>query len=236
MKKILLVKGFNTSTNDNEGDNIYVNFDIFFKLSNFKLEYFQYDNEEKLECVYDRLTKVLEMNKQQVKLRNQSEYEYDIVIAHSMGGCLMTKYLTEHPEFERRVIMIAPLICKMPNVKLLFRIPFLQYCYIIKASILPNSKLFSTGNILNDSYKWIPIKQIVSAYTFMSDDNDKLVEILNTRKNCHVIYNMDEQFNVIPQKILDSLERCTIIDGKHTCFLEIKNSEKLFDVISTLLA
>jgi hypothetical protein len=48
MKRILFVKGFNVSKKDYHGHNVYVYFDIFFKLSNYKLDYFEYNNDEDL--------------------------------------------------------------------------------------------------------------------------------------------------------------------------------------------
>jgi pimeloyl-ACP methyl ester carboxylesterase len=235
MKQILFVKGFNTSKKDYDGHNIYVYFDVFFKLSNYKLDYFEYDNDEDLNTVYERLRAELETKKTSVKLRSQTKYKYDVVMAHSMGGCLMTKYIHEHPDFDRKLILLAPFLCKDPYIKFILRVPLIQYGYLPKAVMTPNSKLFKTGNLWNDSYKWIPLKQIKTAYQFMIHDQDELTNLLNNHNNCHIIYNEDEKVTVIPQETLNKFERRTIIGGKHTCFLEVEHSEKLFDVIMKLL-
>jgi len=235
MKRILFVKGFNVSKKDFNGHNVYVYFDIFFKLSNYKLDYFEYNNDEDLNAVYERLVVELETKKTSAKLRSQTKYKYDVVMAHSMGCCLMTKYINEHPEFDRKLILIAPFLCKDPYIKFIAHIPFLQYGYLPKALMIPNCKLFKIGNLWNDSFKWIPLKQIKTAYQFMIHDQDELTNLLNNHSNCHIIYNEDEQVTVIPQETLTKFERCTTIGGKHTCFLEVEHSEKLFDVIMKLL-
>jgi hypothetical protein len=58
--KILFVSGFNTHPDEQQdGIDLYSAFDIYFKFSNNKLEYFRYKTTESLHHVYERLYDIL---------------------------------------------------------------------------------------------------------------------------------------------------------------------------------
>ena len=81
-KRILFIRGFNTNTSQFP-DKHYAYFDVLYNSNKNKFTFFHYSNSEDIRSVYARLLDVLGENK------------HDIVMAHSMGGCLFVKYMSE---------------------------------------------------------------------------------------------------------------------------------------------
>jgi len=225
MKKILFIRGYNTDMNSTKKDS-YCNFSTFFELSKeYKLKYFNYSPEEELDEVYKRLCKTLSIQK------------YDILIGHSMGGGLLLKYLTENKKKIKKydkLLFLMPLVSKVPSTNILTKIPFSEKLYLPKALILPNNNLFDLGNILNDNYKLLCVKQVVTMYNDNKYISSTDLTILN-KKNCHLVYAKNEKFTIIQDDVLDKIKNKTILEGKHEMFNEFDNSRKFFPTLKHLL-
>ena len=87
-----------------------------------------------------------------------------MIIGHSIGCGLLTKYLSEH-EDKRKIILLMPFI-SVPTWKqfaftclslspFTFRLP--------KCVAIPNSSLFEGGNIINDVATMLDLSQITYA-------------------------------------------------------------------------
>ena len=97
MSNILFVCGFYTHPEERNGCDMYCSFDIYFNFSDYKINYFQYKTTEDLFDVYQRLKDILDTKK------------HDLIITHSMGSCLVMKYIHETQD-KRPCIMCMPFI------------------------------------------------------------------------------------------------------------------------------
>jgi hypothetical protein len=226
-QKLLFVRGFNTYMNNKLTKNAYIPFDNVFLSSNIKCKYFDYNVKEDLEIVYKRLCNEIEDNL------------YDIYCGHSMGGGLLMKYCLEHPEMNKckqhKIILLMPLIhinyyiYKIANI-----VP--DWIQLPKPLILPNKFLFEMGNILNDHYYLIPIKQVKQMYKFSSDFRiNMLRNNILQNDNFHLFYARSEMFNFIPQEILDKITNLHEVDGHHECFNENSNSNEFFKLFLSVI-
>jgi pimeloyl-ACP methyl ester carboxylesterase len=159
---------------------------------------------------------------------------YDIICGHSMGGGLLMKYCSEHPKMEeckvQGLIFMMPLIYKVDYINTIIQyIP--DWIQLPKALIIPNNYLYEDGNILNDTYGLIPVKQIIQMYNYMDDLN---LGLLN-KENYSLIYTNDEKLTTIPKNILDLIKNIHFVNGNHMCFNEPKNSRQFFEKFVSLL-
>jgi hypothetical protein len=225
---ILFVRGFATDMNSNYVSKYtYSNFDNFFMMSQYNLEYFNYSTEDDLSTVYARLCDKLENNL------------FDVLIGHSMGGGLMLKFLTEHKEYmdcisktNKKIIFLMPLIERSIANDFIAGIPFIENVYLPKLIAFPNNFLYDDGNILNDDVYPVLGKQFV---TMQQKYIDKLDLSIIDQNNCHMIYAKNELFNVISQKTLNNIKNKTILEGKHQMFMEANHSTKFFQTLKYLL-
>lgn len=226
-QRVLFVRGFNTSIYNKLTQNVYVQFDNVFLSSNIICKYFDYDLDEDLIDVYKRLCDEIESNL------------YDVYVGHSMGGGLLMKYCLDNINInqckEHKIILMMPLIYINPIAyRLLNIVP--DWLSLPKALVLPNNFLFETGNILNDTYNFIPIKQIKQMGKFSNKFRFNMLEndILQN-KNFHLIYANDEMFTFIPDEILDIITNVHKVDGKHECFNENSNSNDFFKLFLSII-
>lgn len=226
-QKILFVRGFNTFMDNKFTKNAYIAFDNVFLTSNIHCKYFDYDVCDDLDFVYERLCSEIENNL------------YDIYCGHSMGGGLLMKYCLEHPEIiknkQHKIILMMPLIhinyylYKITNI-----IP--DWLQLPKPLLLPNKFLFEMGNILNDHYYLIPIKQVKQMYKFSNDfKNDMLRSDILQDDNFHLFYAKSEMFNFIPDEILYSIKNLHEVDGHHECYNEASNSHSFFKLFLSVI-
>ena len=222
--KILLVPGFDPQRTKKEFLDGYIIFKLFFKESNYNLDIFNYSNNEDIIIVYKRLEKLIKKN------------NYNIILSHSMGGALVFNYCyyNDINNFHK-IIFIAPLICKIQMIDNLFKIPFISNLSLPKAILLPNSILFEYGNILNDSFNLVPVKQIYQTYTYLIKDEKKVINLFNKNENMYLIYMNDEYITIINDEILKKIKNKKIIRGKHRVFFECSNLYYFFCLIKKLL-
>lgn len=221
--KILFVSGFNTHPEEQDMINTYSAFDIYFKFSDSKLDYFRYKTAESLHDVYERLFNILKSNK------------HDLVICHSMGCCLAMKYVHETKD-KRRFILCMPFIHMSLFTKLLSNIPLIQHLYLPKCCLVPNHLLIDGGNIFNDELRFIRCNQIHTAVADFLLPDEKLIQTINTN-NIHIIYSESEFISPIDINILSQIKRDQISysKGKHISFSNTYHMSNFFDVFTNAL-
>jgi hypothetical protein len=225
MKKILFISGFNTHP-DEQSDNldIYSCFYQHFKYSKYKISFFRYKTDEPLEKVYKRMCEQLDYK------------EYKIIIGHSLGGGLLMKYLSEHEE-TRKIILLMPFI-SLPKWK---QIAF-SYLDVIpvtfhlpKCVAIPNSSLFEGGNLINDKTNMVNLSQITYATNNILLDNEDILRVFKKSKNVVMLYADDETISPIDCGLLERIEQKIYVKGKHVSFADIVTNKKFFEEFSKLL-
>jgi pimeloyl-ACP methyl ester carboxylesterase len=215
--RILFIRGFNT---DNiETKDAYAHIHCVLSQKN-SITYFNYNPDDDIVETYKNLCKTIKRHK------------FTHLIGHSMGGGLLMKYISEHrkeiPKY-KKVILLMPLIYKVPLNNFVFKIPLLRNVRVPKSFILPASKLQSLGNFINDTYNLISLQQVYDMYNYLMLESDDFVAILNKhRKNTVVFYAKEEAFNTIHQDTLDKIHNVEYVDGLHQCFNELSKCKSFF--------
>jgi pimeloyl-ACP methyl ester carboxylesterase len=223
VNNILFIRGFNT-------DNIYtrdVYCHIYTVLSqNNTVTYFNYSPNDDILQTYNRLCNTIHNTR------------FTHLIGHSMGGGLLMKYISDYSNKiaqYKAVILLMPLLYKVPLNNLIAKIPFIRNIRAPKALILPASKLYKSGNILNDNYNFISVSQISDMYNYIMLTHTDFVYLLNKHKNTLLFYAKDEAFNTIPANILKKINNKVIVNGLHECFNDFSTSREFFDKFLPLL-
>lgn len=220
MKKgILFIRGFNTNTSQFP-DKHYAYFDVLYNSSKKnEFTFFHYSNSEDIRSVYARLVDVL------------SKSRHEVVMAHSMGGCLFVKYMSEFPERLRsfkKIVLLMPLISKVAWIDVVSRIaiaaPFIEDIPVFIPAFLSSTALSDNTNITNDfcnnnfSELWVPSKQVVQCYNDIILPPEQLVRLLNGTPQCVLIHASDETVAPIDPHCLAQIRRKVQVQGKHECF------------------
>jgi len=220
--KVLFIRGFNTDLH--HGNNHYQNFETFFSFSNYALEYFNYSPDDDIEDVYTKCSQLLKSG------------TYKIVMAHSLGGCLLMRFCNENNDFAKKfkkLIFLMPLITNDNYlVSIASKTRIFKDNKLFKPLVVPNSNLFDLGNILNDSYNFVSCKQIATVYTKWVCNFD--ISLLNN-DNCLLIYARDEMLNIIDQKKLDAIHNKIILTGKHEMFNDFSTGQHFFETLKYAL-
>ena len=220
MKNILFIRGFGTDnikTSDTYA-NIYI---ILSQDVNKIVRYFNYSPNEDIVKVYKRLCKVIKDN------------DFTHLVGHSMGGGLLMRYIYDHANDVskyKQVILLMPLIYKIPFNKFFFNIPFVRNISVPNALVLPSSKAYSRGNILNDGFKLSKLKQVVEMYKEIMLESGEFVETLNdNRSNIVLFYANEEGYAPIPNSVLKKIKNKVCVDGLHECFNSLETVKEFFD-------
>jgi len=219
MRKILFVRGHNTFLPDKNSKDVYYNFKTFCDNNDMNITYVNYNLNDDIREVYNKVCDLI---------RDKS---FDFVVGHSMGGCLLTRYIFEHDISKfQKVVLLMPLIYKEPNIQLLCNMPFVKHLHLPKLMIYPENKLWNEGNIMNDTQlcKLIPVSQIADCYNHLLLTDEQISKTLNKNKNCILFYASQESFVTINPGVLDKIKNKIIVEGKHECFNEIDNSYAFF--------
>lgn len=218
--KILFIRGFNTN-NIKSGDtyaNILV---VLNQNANNVVKFFNYDPDEDIVQVYERLCKVIKEN------------VFTHLIGHSMGGGLLMRFVYDYPKKipkYKKVILLMPLIYKTPFNKFLFNLPFVRRMSLPTALVLPSSKIYSRGNILNDGFDLTKLEQPADLYKkIMLETEDEVVETLNkNRSNTALIYAKEEKINPIPKDVRNKIKNKVYVDGLHESFNSLETTKGFF--------
>jgi hypothetical protein len=229
MKKLLFVRGFSLS-NDPEYDE-YKQIQTFFMNSKYKLEYFSYTTEERLDEVYKRLEKTIQT------------VNYSVLMGHSMGGALLSKYCRENDisKYEK-IILLMPFIRTIPFLDNLLTWDFSREWRIPKAMIAPQSfiegvktNVFShfVSTLLNDSFSPIGIHQ-----PFYSKDNlflsDKQM-IRLFKRNVYLIHSPTDSLVSFEPELLSRIKNQYSVTGGHLSFSSKKYEDNFFDILLSVL-
>ena len=218
--ELLFIRGHNTNLTDSYDK--YHNFLTFFESYNVNVTYINYMLDDDICEVYKSVCNMIRKNK------------YDYIVGHSMGGCLLMRYIFEHDVSKfTKIILLMPLIYKEPTIDLLCNIPFIDKLHFPKPIIYPENSLYDEGNILNDRDIWkkIPLGQIVDCYDKLLLSNSNIITTLNKTPNCWLFYATDEKFTTINNSVLLKINNRQIVKGKHECFNEIENSQSFFETL-----
>jgi len=229
-KRILFVRGFNT-------DNIRTN-DAYSHVrevlsQTHAVEYFGYNPNDDIEDVYQRLCATIRANRHDGPTR---------LIGHSMGGGLLMRWVKDHYTSNttkrtkyrhiEKVLLLMPLVYKVGRLEWICQIPFAWRLFVPKALILPASRLFTDGNLLNDDFSLLPVKQVVGMYRRYMLEATDLIDTLNRHSDKVVLfYAKEEAFNVIPTEILDEIDQVVYVDGLHESFNGRNTSHAFFKAL-----
>ena len=226
-KRILFVRGFNT-------DNIRTN-DAYSHVrevlsQKHTVEYFGYNPNDDIEDVYQRLCETIRANRSDGPTH---------LIGHSMGGGLLMRWVKDHYTTKQtkyrqieKVVLLMPLVYKVGILESLCQITLAGRLFVPKALILPASQTFTDGNLLNDDFSLLPVKQIVGMYRRYMLDSTDLVDTLNHHSDKVVLfYAKEEAFNVIPTEILDEIDHVVYVDGLHESFNGRNTSRAFFKAL-----
>ena len=198
MKNILFIRGF--STDNIKTSDTYANIHIVLSQDvNKTVRYFNYSPDEDIVKVYKRLCKVIKNN------------DFTHLVGHSMGGGLLMRYIYHHANDVskyKQVILLMPLLYKIPSNKFFFNIPFVRNISLPNAIVLPSSKAYSKGNILNDGFK--------------------LSKLNDNRSNTVLFYAREEGYTPIPNSVLKKIKNKVCVDGLHECFNSLETVKEFF--------
>ena len=225
MKEILFISGFNTHPEEQQDNlDIYDSFSQYFKYSKYKIAFFRYKRDESLDIVYKNMC--LEL------LRK----EHKIIIAHSLGGGLLMKYLSEHEE-NRKVILLMPFVSVPKWKQIIFSYLNLSpvKLRLPKFVAIPNSSLFEGGNVINDNATILDLSQITHASNNMFLMDDTIVNIFEKTPDIIMVYADDETVTPIDPLLLDRIEKKVYIKGKHAAFADPYMTKQFFEEFTRLL-
>lgn len=172
-QNILFIRGFNTYMQTEYSFDSYSNI-----LDKYDLEYFNYSPDEDIVEVYSKLSKRIRKGK------------YTHLIGHSMGGGLLMRYIHDKKiDNSVKIILLMPMIYKIPLNKIFANIPYSGNLKFPKALIIPNSKLYNHGNILNDSYNLLSVSQVVSMYNKYNVRTNRVCINNQQFKLCFILCN-----------------------------------------------
>ncbi len=215
INKILFVRGFNTYMPSGDAFDTYANI-----RAKYKMTYFNYSPEEDISTVYERLVREIKTG------------FYTHLIGHSMGGGLLMRYMNDHVTDERvKFILLMPLVYKTSVNSAITNIPFADYIRVPKALLIPNSKLYDQGNIMNDNCQWFSLLQVVGMYHHIILKPEELVNKLNS-SNCVFFYASKEGLNIIPKSVLGQINKLEVVEGLHECFNSVGRSTEFFDKLA----
>ena len=222
--EVLLISGFLTHPDEISCD-IYSIFQVFFMNSDIKLTIFRYKSDESILTIYENLEKEIP--------------RYSKVLAYSLGGTFLMHYLIKNnidlsaPEL--KYIFLMPLLEKIHIVDLVRTFPYANYIKIFKPLFIPNYKLASNGNMLNDVYMFVHTKQLNDAHLHMLIYSDiEIITVLNSN-SVYLCYAIDEKITNIKNSILNRLTNISYIKGKHAAFIEIENCYDFFKILNKLI-
>jgi len=227
-KNVLFVCGFNTHPEDHNDEDIYSIFSIYFMYSDYNISFFRYRTSEDITDVRAALQKKI------------TEKSYHVVIAHSMGGALVMKTMSECPNClqDIKIILLMPFLTSNTLLDFVCSIPFIQHFKIPKNILIPNHKLHSMGNVFNDNFNLVSTKQMYDVHKNILLPKDTLLELINNHKDLLIIYANDEQVCPFDKDMLNGCiasDKLKCFDGQHVIFVDLKHYSPFFEYIHTLL-
>jgi hypothetical protein len=227
--KILFIRGFSLS-NDPVYDE-YKQIDLFFRNSKYELEYFGYKTDEQLDMVYKRL---------EITIKHGN---YSILMGHSMGGSLLTKFCRANDIGSTKIILLMPFISTYSVWENLLKLEFAKGLIIPKSFTLPlqcadGIHIQGLFNLLSaitpDILSFVEIQQFFySKYVLLN--NVEILELFDNR-NIHLIYSPTDILVSFEPTVLSLIKNKYAVEGGHLSFYSNKYNNTFFDKLSLVLA
>lgn len=238
-KRVLFVRGFGTDipTDDSVDDYKHIR-NYFVGNDRFHVEWFEYGPNDKLTDVYAGLIQRICMESP------------DVLIGHSMGGCLVYRYMTDQLAAGTPIQSLPAPILLMAYLQeppyLLYKvIKLLPRCIRNQIRIplelgFKSSDLWDEGNVLNGSYRITLTRQIYDAVEYQAKSETELVKTLERMRAMMIVCREDVNGGMLTDKVLKGLRAsepvCLAeIDGKHEAFSSRKNSSVFVEVFDAML-
>ncbi len=145
-----------------------------------------------------------------------------------MGGGLLMRFLFDHYTRKHikgkyrhieKLMLLMPMVYKDPTIAWVARLPGIERMAAPKALMLPASRLYTDGNVLNDDYSILPWVQVVGMVRDVLLEEDECVDTLNRHANKVVLlYAQDDAFTTIPPRMLGRLRNAHLVAGLHESF------------------
>lgn len=229
MKKLLFVRGF-TLSNDKEYDE-YKQIYAFFRMSKYKLEYFKYTTEERLDQVYKRLEQIIKKG------------NYSVLMGHSMGGGLLSRFCRENDvSGYEKIILLMPFIRTNPTLNRLLTCDFAREWRIPKAMILPQSFVegakvttisYIVSALLHDSFAPIGIHQCLYSKRLLLTDKE-IIRLF--KKNIHLIHSPTDELISFAPELLSRIKNQYSVEGGHLSFSSKKYDNNFFDTLYNIIS
>jgi hypothetical protein len=177
--------------------------------------------------VRDRLATVLQ------------EREYDLILGHSMGGCLMYNLIsTGIINSSQKMIFITPLLYSGMMKKLVLSIPFIEYIPLKMSFVFPAYTMSTDFNLANHRPGIITLRQVKYANDHFIDDPNGIVAKLSTCDNLRIIYGEDDMVTQpLPDESLKIFPegRVHFVPGKHDPFRAFSDTYIFWETFEWLL-
>jgi len=174
----------------------------------------------------------------------------DVLIGHSMGGCLVYRYMADRLAAGCAITSLPTPILLMAYLQeppdLLYKVIKLIPGFIRNQIRIPfelglkASDLWDEGNALNGSWRLTLTRQIYDAVGYQAKSETELVETLVRMRAMMIVGRQDVNGGMLTDDVLkrlrDNESVCLVeIDGKHEAFSSRKNSSVFFEVFDALL-
>jgi hypothetical protein len=238
-KRVLFVRGFATDIPTDDSVDAYKHIRNYFVGNDrFHVEWFEYGPNDLLSDVYAGLIKRVDMEAP------------DVLIGHSMGGCLVYRYMVDRLTAGVGVqalptpILLMAYLQEPPDI--LYKVIKLLPSFIRNQIRLPfevafkASDLWDEGNALNGSYRLTLTRQIYDAVGYQAKSETELLDTLERMRAMMIVGRQDVNGGMLTDKVLKGLREsdpvCLAeIDGKHEAFSSRKNSSVFFEVFDAML-
>jgi hypothetical protein len=220
MSKILLISGFNTHPEENDGVDIYIIFKIYYMFSGRELDIFRYKTDELLNDVYQRMCCILDKK------------THDLIITHSMGSGLFLRYIYDYGD-DRKAIICQPYIQATAISKFISNIPFVSYIKVPKCIAIPNHMIAEGGNILNDKFNLINFAQPYTAINSLFLSEDDIVNVIKKHKHIRLIYSDDERVSPMSDVLIKCLsDKIIFVPCKHVPFINVFQMNEFYEAFT----
>lgn len=230
-QKILFVRGFATALSSGIDD--YIGIKTVLE-QHYDFTYFDYEPSEALDVVYKRMYKII------------NSMNPDILIAHSLGGGLVTKYIKSNTETinkDMKIILLMPLLCKSAFIDIMIQIlsPSLllnPQLLLPKPLLLNPMDIYEGGNILNCDISLISFKQVYDIFTEPNSIVTNDLSFISNNPKIKLFYASNEKINIIDESILQKIptKQLKRVLGLHECWRSITiNNNRKTDFFSQLL-
>lgn len=230
-KKLLFVRGFSLS-NNREYDE-YKQIYTFFRMSEYKLQYFWYTTDEPLDRVYERLVETI------------NSCDYSVLMGHSMGGALLAKYCRENDvSGYEKIILLMPFIRTNSFLNKALTFEFAKGWRVPKAMLLPRSHIegadtnlasFIISVIINDTFAPIGIHQPFYAKTNLFLTDNEIIEFFINNDKIHLIQSPTDSLVSFDDTILSQIKNQYSVEGGHLSFSSKKYENTFFDKLLSIL-